>query len=192
MKESTLVLASASPRRARLLENLGLVFRVVPSGADEALLPGEEAGSAAERLARAKAEAVARSETLPVLGADTLVTCDGRILGKPESAAESAEMLRQLSGRTHEVVTGLCLVVSGASRSGVERTAVTVAPLSAAEVAWYASTGEGLDKAGAYHIDGRFGVFIEGVSGSPSNVAGLPLALFLRLVREEGLDLGLP
>jgi septum formation protein len=187
-----LILASASPRRAQLLRNLGVAFRVAPSGEDESLLPGEEAGAAAERLARAKALAVARSETRPVLGADTLVTCEGRILGKPESADEAAGMLRLLSGRTHEVVTGLCLVAAGTARSGVERTAVTVAPLSDDDVAWYAASGEGLDKAGAYHIDGRFGVFVTAVSGSPSNVAGLPLSLFLRLVREAGLELGLP
>lgn len=187
-----LILASASPRRARILRELGVPFRVVPSGEDEVLSPGEEAAGAAERLARIKAEAVARSETLPVLAADTLVTCGGRILGKPESAAEAAEMLRLLSGRTHEVVTGLCLLTSGVARSGVERTTVTVAPLSDGDIEWYAATGEGLDKAGAYHVDGCFGVFIASVSGSPSNVAGLPLPLLLRLVREAGLSVGLP
>jgi septum formation protein len=189
---SRLLLASASPRRAQILRNVGVAFDVVPSGADEALVSGEEAGAAAERLARAKALAVVPSQTLPVLGADTLVTCEGRILGKPESAAASAEMLRLLSGRTHEVVTGLCLVAQGAARSGVERTAVTVALLDEADIDWYVATGEGLDKAGAYHIDGRFGVFIEAVAGSPSNVAGLPLSLLLRLAREAGVSLGLP
>lgn len=101
-------------------------------------------------------------------------------------------MLRLLSGRTHEVVTGLCLVARDGARSGVERTAVTFAPMSAAEVEWYVATGEPLDKAGAYHVDGRGALFVSSVSGSPSNVAGLPVPLLRRLAREAGLDLGLP
>src|SRR5687768_11876754 len=107
--EPRLILASASPRRAQILRNLSLPFRVAVSDADESLFPGEDAAAAAERLARAKAAVVAARETLPVLAADTLVVADGRILGKPESEAHAAEMLRLLSGRTHEVVTGVCL-----------------------------------------------------------------------------------
>jgi nucleoside triphosphate pyrophosphatase len=101
-------------------------------------------------------------------------------------------MLRLLSGRTHEVVTGLCLVARGSSFSGVERTSVTFAAMSQAEIDWYVATGEPMDKAGAYHVDGRGGLFVSSVSGSPSNVAGLPVRLFLRLAREADLDLGLP
>jgi nucleoside triphosphate pyrophosphatase len=187
-----LVLASASPRRALILRALGVSFRVVVSGADETLAPGEEAGVAAERLARLKASVVARSEPLPVLGADTLVVGEGQILGKPASAEEARQMLRLLSGRTHEVVTGLCLVARGSSFSGVERTSVTFAAMSQAEIDWYVATGEPMDKAGAYHVDGRGGLFVSSVSGSPSNVAGLPVRLFLRLAREADLDLGLP
>jgi len=186
------VLASASPRRALILRALGVSFRVVVSGADESLVPGEEAAAAAERLARLKASVVARAEPLPVLGADTLVVGEGQILGKPASAEEARQMLRLLSGRTHEVVTGLCLVARGSAFSGVERTSVTFASMSEAEIDWYVATGEPMDKAGAYHVDGRGGLFVSSVSGSPSNVAGLPVRLFLRLARDADLDLGLP
>jgi septum formation protein len=191
--EPRLVLASLSPRRARILGELGVAFRVAASNADESLLPGEDGAAAVERLAREKALAVARrGETLPVLGADTEVVCEGRILGKPGGAAESITMLRGLAGRTHEVVTGLCLVSGGDLRSGVERTSVRFAPLGQRELEWYAATGEPFDKAGGYHVDGRGALFVESVSGSPSNVAGLPVRLLLRLVRELDVDLGWP
>ena len=185
-----LVLASASPRRALILRALGVGFRVVVSGADESLEPGEDAPAAAERLARVKAASVARSEPPPILAADTVVVCEGRILGKPSSPDEAREMLGLLAGRTHQVVTGLCLVANGRTASGIERTAVTFAPMSAAEIDWYVSTGEPMDKAGAYHVDGRGALFVASVSGSPSNVAGLPVRLLRRLARESGLDLG--
>jgi septum formation protein len=147
---------------------------------------------AAERLAREKASAVARDEALPVLAADTVVICEGAVLGKPESADEARRMLRVLAGRTHEAVTGVCVASAGVLRSGIERTAVTFAPMTDAQITWYAATGEPLDKAGAYHVDGAGSAFIERVSGSPSNVAGLPVRLVLRLFREAGLGLGPP
>jgi septum formation protein len=164
---------------------------VVVSSAPEDLVPGEVPEAAAERLARLKAAVVAAREDLPVLAADTIVVCDGAILGKPASDAEAAEMLRRLSGRTHAVVTGVCVTSGGRTVSGVERTEVTFAALSDAEIAWYVATGEPRDKAGAYHVDGRGGLFIARVSGSPSNVAGLPVTLVARLAREAGVDLGL-
>jgi len=187
-----LVLASSSPRRALILSALAVSFRVVPPGADETLLPEEEAGVAAERLARLKAGSVAASEPPPILGADTLVVCGRRILGKPASTEEAREMLRLLSGRTHEVVTGLCVIGPGSTRSGVARTAVTFASMTEGDIDWYVATGEPMDKAGAYHVDGRGALFVARVDGSPSNVAGLPVRLFLRLAREARLDLGLP
>ena len=187
-----LVLASASPRRAQILRALGVSFRVVVSDVEERLEPGEEAGGAAERLARLKATAVARVEPPPVLAADTVVVCEDRILGKPASPDDARQMLRMLSGRTHEVVTGLCLIAPRTTLSGVERTAVTFAAMSAEEIDWYVATGEPMDKAGAYHVDGRGALFVSAVAGSPSNVAGLPVRLFLRLAREAGLDVGLP
>ena len=186
------MLASASPRRAHILRALGVDFRAVVSGADERLEPGEDAGAAAERLARLKAASVARVEPPPILGADTVVVCEGRILGKPASPDDAREMLRLLSGRTHGVVTGLCLIASAATLSGIERSAVTFARMSGEEIDWYVSTGEPMDKAGAYHIDGRGALFVSGIAGSPSNVAGLPVPLFRRLVHEAGLDVALP
>jgi septum formation protein len=187
--EPVLVLASASPRRAQILTSLAIPFRVVVSDVDESLLPGERAEEAAERLARAKAESVARRERLPVLAADTLVLCDGQVLGKPGSPGEAAAMLRLLSGRSHEVVTGVCLAAGGAARSGVERTTVEFARMAEDEIAAYVATGEPLDKAGAYHVEGRGARFIEAIHGSPSNVAGLPVRLVHRLLREAGLGI---
>jgi septum formation protein len=184
-----LVLASASPRRAHLLRSLGLSFEVKVSGAVEELLPGESPDQAAERLARAKAAAVAVTEARPVLAADTLVECDGHVLGKPTSPEEARHMLRLLSGRTHQVVTGVCLVVRGDARSAVDRTRVTFAPLSDEDIDRYVASGEPLDKAGAYHVDGRGALFITRIVGSPSNVAGLPLRIVYELARAAGLDL---
>jgi septum formation protein len=186
------VLASASPRRTRILDHLGVPHRVSVSEVAEDLGPGEAPEAAAERLARAKAEAVAARETLPVLAADTIVVCDGAILGKPGHDDAAAAMLRRLSGRTHDVVTGVCLVHAGRAWSGVERTAVTFTDLSDTDIAWYVSTGEPRDKAGAYHVGGRGALFITRIDGSPSNVAGLPIGLLRRLAGEAGVDLGFP
>jgi septum formation protein len=183
-----LILASASPRRAHILRTLGVPFRVVVSEVEETLVPGEGGAAAVERLARAKAEAVSRRESLPVLAADTEVICDGRILGKPPSEQAALEMLGLLAGRSHEVVTGVCLAHEGRLRSGVESSVVTLVPMSDAELRWYVSTGEPMDKAGGYHVDGKGSVFIESVAGSPSNVAGLPVTLVRRLMREAGLS----
>lgn len=190
--EPRLVLASASPRRARILRELGVSFRVEVSNEDESLRPGEDGAVAVERLARAKGLAVARAQTLPVLAADTEVLCDGHILGKPADERDAVAMLRRLAGRAHEVVTGVCVVAGGVARSGVERSVVRFAPMNEEELRWYAATGEPLDKAGGYHVDGKGALFVETVSGSPSNVAGLPVRLLLRLVREAGLELGFP
>lgn len=183
--EPRLVLASASPRRARILESLGIPFRIAVSAVDETLRPDESGEAAVERLARDKARSVAAREPLPVLAADTEVLCDGRILGKPGSAAEAMAMLARLSGRTHDVVTGVCLIADGTVRSAVERTTVTFAPLSEVDRAWYVATGEPMDKAGAYAIQGQGARFIEGIKGDYFNVVGLPLRLLYELFREQ-------
>jgi nucleoside triphosphate pyrophosphatase len=182
-----LILASASPRRSRILRDLGLSFEVVVSGVDESMPEGEDPAASALRLARAKATSVAaQGRGLPVLAADTLVACDGLVLGKPEDADDAARMLRTLSGRTHQVVSGVCVVVDGTECADVARTAVTFEELTDAQIARYVATGEPLDKAGAYHIDGRGALFIRAITGSPSNVAGLPVTLVRRLLREAG------
>ncbi len=186
------MLASGSPRRAQILTALGLRFRVAVSNVDETMRPGERGEDAAERLAGEKAAAVGRHETLPVLAADTVVLCAGRVMGKPATESEARDMLRALAGRTHEVVTGVCLLARGEARSGVERTVVTMARMSEEEVRWYAATDEPYDKAGGYHVDGRGSLFIQKIAGSPSNVAGLPVRLVLRLIRDAGVALGLP
>lgn len=188
-EEPRLVLASASPRRAHILRTLGVAFRVVVSEADETLAPGETGEAAVERLARRKAAVVAGGESLPVLAADTEVLCLGRILGKPGSEEAALAMLELLAGRAHDVVTGVCLAHRGVLRSGVERSVVTMAPMTEAERRWYVTTGEPLDKAGGYHVDGKGALFIESVTGSPSNVAGLPVRLVRRLFLEAGIDL---
>jgi len=188
--EPQLVLASASPRRAQILRSLGVSFRVRVANVDESLGPGEGARAAAERLARKKALAVAALEaTLPVLAADTLVVCDDAALGKPVSEDDAARMLRRLAGRDHEVVTGVCIAHAGRVLAGIERSLVRFAPLADDEIAAYVATGEPLDKAGGYHIDGRGALFVESVTGSPSNVAGLPVRLVARLCAEAGVRL---
>ena len=162
-------------------------YRIAVPDVAEDLRPGEAPETAAERLAVAKATAVAaREKDLPVLGADTLVVCDGAILGKPGSDAEAAAMLRRLSGRTHEVVTGVCLARGGTRRSGFERTAVTFDALSDRDVAWYVATGEPRDKAGAYGIQGWGAALVERIEGDFFGVMGLPVRLVLKLLAEAG------
>ncbi|HVS03721.1 MAG TPA: Maf family protein, partial [Thermoanaerobaculia bacterium] len=185
-----LVLASASPRRRELLAGLGLAVAVRPAAVDERLLPGEEAAAHVERLAREKAEAVAAAGEL-VVAADTVVTLDGEVLGKPADAADARAMLRRLQGREHRVLSGVAVRDAGAGRTAaeVEVSRVRLAPLSEREIDWYVATGEPLDKAGAYGVQGRAALFVAGIEGSWSNVVGLPLALLYRLVAELGHDL---
>ena len=177
-----LVLASASPRRRALLEAAGMAVDVDPVNVDEARLDGESPAQYVERLAREKAAAGARRHPdALVLGADTTVTLDGDVLGKPVDAAEAAGMLRRLSGQTHEVLTGIAVAWRGAIASHVERTAVAMAPLSEADIAWYVASGEPLDKAGAYAIQGLASRFIPRIDGSYTNVVGLPVTAVLGL-----------
>lgn len=194
----TVVLASASPRRQELLRNAGISFTVQPADIDEAPLAGESAGECAQRLAREKAVAVFRNNPNSfVLGADTIVAIERLILGKPRDAEDAARMLRLLSGRTHAVITGVCVVgpvVSGlwsvVSKSNIQiassTTFVTVCVISEDEIREYIATGEPMDKAGAYAIQGRASRWIPRIEGDYSNVVGLPVALVYAMLRERG------
>jgi septum formation protein len=183
-----LVLASASPRRQELLRNAGFSFAVQPADIDETPLPGEPPRECAERLAREKALAVwnLRRQGL-VLGADTIVVVDGAILGKPADADAAVRMLRMLSGRVHEVITGVCLAGPGAGevKSTSETTLVTMRELSEEEICAYVATGEPMDKAGAYAIQGMASRWIPRIEGDYSNVVGLPVALVYRMLSER-------
>ena len=171
-----IILASASPRRREILTTLGIPFRVVVSDADETLAAGIAPAEAVETLAARKAAAVAAlcgaDET--ILAADTVVAIDGEILGKPADEADAASMLRRLSGRAHTVYTGVALRRGGELRVAHEATRVRFAALTEADIASYIATGEPMDKAGAYAIQGRAARFIEGIEGDYFNVVGLP------------------
>ena len=199
-----LILASASPRRRELLTQAGFAFEVHPAHIPEDPLPKEDPIAYVVRLAREKAEAVyaeltrsaeagpstalrsaqddshlpsAQDGSLAVLGADTTVTLDGHILGKPEDAADAARMLRMLSGRTHRVITGIAVVTATGTEVAAEVTAVKFLTLSDEEIAAYIATGEPMDKAGSYAIQGRAAKWIPRIEGDYFNVVGLPLAL---------------
>jgi septum formation protein len=185
-----LILASASPRRRELLTQAGFDFEVHPAHIPEDPLPGEEPIAYVTRLACEKAQAVftrlaqapAAGNDLAVLGADTTVTLDNQILGKPEDAADAARMLRLLSGRSHRVITGVALVTAKSTEVAAEVTAVRFLTLSEAEIEAYIATGEPMDKAGAYAIQGRAARWIPRIEGCYFNVVGLPLALVAALL----------
>ncbi len=180
-----LVLASASPRRQELLHNAGIAFEVQPADIPEDPLPGENAKSCAERLARDKALAVARLRPGDaVLGADTVVVIDDQILGKPADASDAARMLRMLSRRTHQVITGVCLLAGGKCSVASETTSVTMSEISAKEISGYVASGEPMDKAGAYAIQGIASRWIPRIEGDYSNVVGLPVALVYRMLKD--------
>lgn len=186
-----LVLASASPRRAELLRAAGFSFDVRPVDLDERALAGEAAPAYVERLAVEKARAAARqARDEVVLGADTVVVVDGAMLGKPQDRDEAREMLERLSGRSHEVLTGVALVHPEGAVSAVDVSRVEFGPLSAEEIAWYVSSGEPSDKAGGYAVQGLASRFVTRVEGSYSNVVGLPVALVYRMLR--ALDVAAP
>ena len=190
-----LILASASPRRAELLRSAGIEFRVHAAEITETRRTNESPRHFAMRLAGEKAAAVAALEAagLYVLGADTIVVVDQHVLGKPADGSDAKRMLRLLSGRAHQVITGVCL--RGQDSGGVafndlrlESTGVRFEPLSAREIDDYVATGEPLDKAGAYAIQGRASRWISGIQGDYCNVVGLPVALVYRMLREHGTD----
>jgi septum formation protein len=191
-----LVLASASPRRQELLRNAGIKFAVQPANINEAPRSGESPRDCAERLAREKALAVFQDQPQNfVLGADTIVVVDDMFLGKPVDANDAARMLRLLSGRTHTVITGICLVspiapgqesrTDGESRTASETTLVTMSRISDDEIRDYVATGEPMDKAGAYGIQGLASRWILRIEGDYSNVVGLPVSRVYAMLREQ-------
>src|SRR5215470_10124502 len=183
-----LVLASASPRRQDLLRRAGIPVEVRPADIAEDPLPGEVPQACAERLAKQKAAAIARQRPDdPVLGADTVVAVEAEILGKPLDAADAARMLRKLSGRRHLVITGVCLVAGGQCLVASETTSVTMTEIPEQEIMEYVATGEPMDKAGAYAIQGMASRWIPRIEGDYSNVVGLPVALVWRMLKQAGV-----
>jgi septum formation protein len=172
-----LILASHSPRRREILAQAGIPFVVSPGEVDETRLAGEDALAHVRRLARLKAEAVEGGPQDVVLGADTVVVVDEEILGKPADAGEAAGMLRRLSGREHLVMTGICLKAASGLRVDAETTRVRFVPLWEEEIQEYVASGEPMDKAGAYAIQGLASRFIDRLEGCYFNVVGLPVAL---------------
>ena len=193
-----LILASASPRRAELLRAAGIEFDVLTAAVDESLRPGEAPEAHVRRLAEDKARAaMPQAGDRPVLAADTVVVVAGMILGKPSDSGDAWRMLRRLSGRTHEVVTGVALAfrregvrpraAATEVETAVEVTMVEFAALSDAEIAWYVASGEPAGKAGAYAVQGLASRFVTRIEGSYSNVVGLPVAVVCQMCKRAGL-----
>lgn len=190
-----LVLASSSPRRRTLLRRLGLPFSTAVPDVDERALPGESPRAHVRRLAAAKARAVARTlRAGVVIGSDTVVAVDGEILGKPKGPRDAERMLARLAGRTHEVWSGVAVVRAGGGRprTKVVRTRVTMKPLDRGTIRRYVETGEPLDKAGAYAIQGRARRFVTSVEGDLTNVVGLPLKALTQLLSSFGIATAIP
>lgn len=183
-----LVLASGSPRRRDLLESIGLGFEIRVPDVAEVRLPDEDPARFVERMAREKANAVDAPGSV-VIAADTVVVHRGKVLGKPGHPSEARSMLEALSGESHTVLTGLAVRTGDDVRTHVESSSVRFASLTTDEIARYVDTGEPMDKAGAYALQGLGAVFVESVTGSPSNVIGLPLAPLAQLLRAVGVEL---
>ena len=187
--EQSLILASASPRRRELMAYTGLPFEVITADAEE-MKAGEPETLVMEN-ARRKARAVAALHPgRMVLGADTIVYQDGRVLGKPRDEQDAREMLRRLSGCWHTVYTGVCVIgEDGTEQVNADASRVEFVALSEEAVSWYIATGEPMDKAGAYAVQGRAGMFVRRIEGSYSNVIGLPMALVRDMLKEAGAEL---
>ena len=177
------ILASKSPRRLLLLQAAGLAIEVRPAHIDETLVPGEDVPGAVQRLAIAKAAAI-DTDTVPVIAADTLVALNGRALGQPEDLLQARDMLRALSGSTHQVYTGVCVSYAGRSMHGLMCSEVCFYPLQDAQIDTYLQHNEVLDKAGAYEIQGGAASFVHAVNGPLDNVIGLPVRLTLSMLEE--------
>ena len=182
-----LVLASSSPRRREILERAGIPFTVRAAAVDESALPGELARDYVTRIARRKAAAVAAGDDEIILGADTTVVVDGQILAKPLDSADAARMLALLSGRCHQVLTGICMRSRQSQVEDCAQTSVWFASLSQQEIDDYTASGEPMDKAGAYGIQGLASKHIERIDGCYFNVMGLPVALVYRYLRSHAI-----
>jgi septum formation protein len=188
MTAPRVILASQSPRRRELLTLIGIPHTVRPADIDEAYLPGEEPTAHAQRLAREKAAVVSAAEPdAVVIGSDTIVVVDGEVLGKPRDEAHAAQMLTRLSGRSHVVMTGVAVRWRGMERSAVEMVGVTFHPLDVRDIQAYIATGEPMDKAGAYGIQGFGATIVERVDGDYFAVMGLPLQRMVRLMADLGV-----
>jgi septum formation protein len=187
------ILASASPRRSEILDRLGIEFTVDPSGIREpAQRPGEAPSRYAVRIARLKAEEVAKRHTSGlILSADTIVVLGKSVLGKPENRAEACSMLKRLSGRWHQVISGICLVdcKGRRTRCTFATSRIRFRRLLPSEIEWYLETGEYCDKAGAYGIQGCASLFVDRIEGCYFNIVGFPIAKFERLCQKAGIDL---
>lgn len=186
MSRPRVILASASPRRRELLALIGIEHEVLPANIDESYLAGETPRRHAERLAREKASAADAPDAVTI-GSDTIVVVDGDVLGKPRDRAQAAQMLRRLSGRSHVVFTGVAVRWRGQLASGVEEVGVTFRSLADTEIERYIDTGEPMDKAGAYGIQGFGATIVDRVDGDYFAVMGLSLNRLVRLFRELGL-----
>ena len=184
-----IILASTSPRRSELLKQIGVEFELASGNVQERPHPDEAPPDYITRIARAKVIAVARQyESGLIIGADTVVVLDGQLMGKPEDEADAERMLRSLSGRWHAVMTGVALydVATRQEVADFDKTLVKFARLTEKEIEWYVKTGEPMDKAGAYGIQGQGGLFVDEIAGNYHNVVGLPLPLVYRLARRLG------
>lgn len=183
-----IILASGSPRRAEILGSVGWEFTKAVPDIDETERPGELPEDYVQRLAREKASEVSSAfQGVPVLGADTTVVVDGQIIGKPADMADAKRMLGLLSGRWHEVLTGVAVVCDGIDRVGIQSTRVKFARMSTSEIEFLAENGSPLDKAGAYAVQAQAALFIEGIEGDYWNVVGLPIRLVYELVSSLSL-----
>jgi len=189
MSKPRVILASASPRRRELLRLVGIEHEVRPADIDESYFPGEQPAAHAERLARGKAETIAADagQDAVTIGSDTIVVVDGDVLGKPRDREHAKQMLRRLGGRSHVVMTGVAVAWRGRTSSGVEEVGVTFRDLSDDEIERYIDTGEPMDKAGAYGIQGFGATIVDRVDGDYFAVMGLALNRLARLLREAGL-----
>lgn len=196
MMQKKVILASGSPRRKELLEQMGLTFQILPSRKEEKQI-GETPAQIVEGLSRQKAQDVAE-QILPegalVIGADTIVVCDGQIMGKPHTQEEACQMIGRLQGRTHQVYTGVTVAETEQCTDGENKitydtfsrcTQVTVFPMNEAEIQSYVALGESLDKAGAYGIQGGFGMYVESIEGDYNNVLGLPISALYQKIKNK-------